>query len=139
MMSLQEVLKTITKANGYTKTVNTVDIDIKDMQGVQEHESPAIFILDVNQSKKKGVSKLREITWNIALYGVVRGETLVSFEEIIADIEDAIEDNFTLAGSASKAEVENIATDNQLFADTGTFIFEMELVINYTRCHRSPR
>lgn len=139
LRALEQILSTIKKDNGYSNDVRTVTFDTKSWRDMSAPETPAIFIIDDLVQIQRFVSKTREYTWTVRLFGVVKEFTLNEFEEFIADIEQCIEDNSHLAGMVNKAEIQQVITDNQLFENTNNRLFEIELRCEFIRCHGNPR
>jgi len=140
LTALFEILKLVKVSNGYTHTLQNVSFDVRGWDTVIEAECPMIFIVDDKTTGiKRHAGRQREYVWQIRLFGIVKERTLIEFEEIITDIEDCIENNYTLAGTVSKAEVNQVVTDNQLFSEKdGTHLFEIEVSAEYIRCHGNP-
>jgi hypothetical protein len=137
--SLQLILETITTTRGYSQNVKGVRFDTKSWKDVSAPETPTIWIIDDMVQIVRHAGKQREYTWTIKLFGVVKESTLEEFEEFIADVEQCIEDNCHLAGTVNKAEIQQVVTDNQLFDNTNTRLFEIDVQCEYIRCHGSPR
>ena len=140
LVALKEYLSLIKKSNGYNHTIQNVSFDVRAWDTVVEAECPIIFVIDdKTDSIKRHAGKMREYIWQVRLFGIVKERTLIEFEEIITDIEECIESNFNLAGTVSKTEVNQIITDNQLFSEKdGTHLFEIQLGVEYIRCHGNP-
>ena len=102
-------------------------------------QTPALFIIDDIVQIQRFVSKTREYVWTVRLFGVMKEYTLEEFEEFIADVESCIEDNSHMAGMVNKCEVQQVITDNQLFENTKNRLFEVELRMEFIRCHGNPR
>ena len=139
LKALEQILLTITKDNGYTNDVRTVTFDTKSWRDMSAPQTPALFIIDDIVQIQRFVSKTREYVWTVRLFGVMKEYTLEEFEEFIADVELAIEDNSHMAGMVNKVEIQQVITDNQLFANTKNRLFEIELRMEYIRCQGSPR
>lgn len=137
--SIQQILTTITVDRGYVHNIKDVRTDAKSWRDVSAPETPILFIIDDMVQIVRHAGKTREYTWTVKLFGVVKETTLEEFEEFIADVEQCIEDNSHLAGTVSKSEVNQIITDNQLFDNTNTRLFEMDIQCEYIRCQGSPR
>jgi hypothetical protein len=139
LIALQEILSTITTSRGYTDTVMDVRMDAKSWKDVSAPETPLIYIMDDIVQITRHAGKTREYVWTIRLFGVSKEKTLRDFEEFIADIEQCIEDNSHLCGTVNKCEINQVITDNQMFDNTDTRLFEVELRCEYIRCHQKPR
>lgn len=141
MVAIKEYLKLITKANGYSHSIQNVTFDVRSWDTVIESETPIIFVVDDKTTDiVRHVGKTREYTWMIKLFGIVKNKTLVEFEEVLSDIEECLENNFNLGGVVSKVEIDQIVTDNQMFSEKeDTHLFDMELSVEYIRCHGNPR
>lgn len=140
LLSLKEVLNTVKKANGYSHNIVHVGFDVQAWDAVMSYDTPTIFIVDDSTQIKRHAGKLREYSWLVKLYGVCKELYFEQFEEFISDIEECIESNFNLAGSCTKAEVNQVLTDNQLFSEKeNTHLFEMDIIVDYIRCHTNPR
>ena len=137
--AIVRILETITISRGYSKDINEVHTDNKSWRDVSAQNTPAVFIIDDMVQIERHVGKTREYTWTVRVFGVVKETTLDEFEEFIADVEQCIEDNSHLAGMVSKCEVQQVITDNQLFDNTNTRLFEIELKCEFIRCHQNPR
>lgn len=140
LKALEQILSLVKKANGYTHTLQNVTFDVRAWDDVVEAETPIVFIIDdKTNSIKRHAGRSREYVWCIKLFGIVKEKSMIDFEEIIADIEDCIENNYTLAGTVSKCEVDQVVTDNQMFSEKdGTHLFEIQLSAEYIRCHGNP-
>lgn len=139
LKALEGVLNTIKKEDGYTNTVNLVTFDSKSWRDMAAPQTPSIFIIDDIVQITRHAAKTREYVWTVRLFGVVKEFTLEEFEEHIADVEECIEQNSHLAGIVNKCEVQNVITDNQLFDNTNNRLYEMELRVEFIRCHENPR
>lgn len=139
LKALELILGTIKKEDGYSNSVNLVTFDTKSWKDMAAPQTPAIFIIDDMAQITRNVGKNREYVWTVRLFGVVKEFTLTEFEEHIADVEECIEDNCHMAGMVSKCEVNQVITDNQLFENTNNRLYEMELRMEFIRCHGNPR
>lgn len=139
LKALEGVLNTIKKEDGYTNTVNLVTFDSKSWRDMAAPQTPSIFIIDDIVQIVRHAGKTREYVWTVRLFGVVKEFTLEEFEEHIADVEECIEQNSHLAGIVNKCEIQNVITDNQLFDNTNNRLYEMELRVEFIRCHENPR
>jgi uncharacterized protein YkvS len=139
LKALQAILKTITVANGYTKDIQDVRMDTKSWRDVSAPETPIIFLVDDQVQITRFAGRTREYVWTIRLFGVVKETTLDEFEEFIADVESCVEDNNHLAGIVNKCEINQVITDNGLFDNTNTRLFELELKCEFVRQLQSPR
>jgi uncharacterized protein YkvS len=137
--SLQQILLTITVDRGYSCNIKDVRTDAKSWRDISAPETPILFIIDDMVQITRHAGKTREYTWTVKLFGVLKETTLEEFEEFIADVEQCIEDNSHLAGTVNKAEINQVITDNQLFDNTNTRLFEMDIQCEYIRCVGSPR
>ena len=137
--ALIETLKTITCENGYTQDTKDVTIDVKGWQDKLAQQCPCIFVVDDIVSIVRRVGKQREYTWTIKLFGVTKEMSFEAFEEYIADIEECLEDNNHLCGAASKCEINQVITDNQMFQNNDIRLFEMDIQVEYIRCLGNPR
>ena len=139
LKAIQLILKTITTDRGYSMNVSDVTMDSKSWKDVSAPETPVIYIIDDMVQIERHAGKTREYVWTVRLFGVLKETSLEQFEEFIADVEQCIEDNSHLAGMVNKAEIQQVLTDNQLFDNTNTRLFEIELRCEFIRCHGSPR
>lgn len=139
LKALEGVLNTIKKEDGYSNTVNLVTFDSKSWRDMAAPQTPSIFIIDDIVQIVRHAGKTREYVWTVRLFGVVKEFTLEEFEEHIADVEECIEQNSHLAGIVNKCEIQNVITDNQLFDNTNNRLYEMELRVEFIRCHENPR
>lgn len=137
--AIQGILQTITISRGYSRNVCDVRTDAKSWRDVSAPETPVIFIIDDMVQIVRHAGKTREYVWTVRLFGVMKETTLEEFEEFIADVEQCIEDNSHLVGMVNKCEIQQVITDNQLFDNTDTRLFEIELRCEYIRCHGNPR
>lgn len=137
--ALIETLKTIKIENGYTADIQDASIDVKGWQDKSAQQCPCIFVVDDIVSIIRHAGKSREYTWNIKLFGVTKEMSFQQFEEFIADVEEVIEDNSHLCGVVSKCEINNVITDNQMFNQTDTRLFEMDIQLEFIRCVGNPR
>lgn len=139
LKALQRILETIKVTKGYTKDIIDVRTDSKSWRDVSAPQTPVIFLMDDMVQITRHAGKQREYVWTVRLFGVLKETTLEEFEEFIADVEQCIEDNFHLCGTVNKAEVQQVLTDNQMFENTDTRLFEIELRCEYIRSHQNPR
>lgn len=142
LQGLKLLLNTITKDRGYTHTVEEAGFDVKTWRDKTAEQTPVIYIVDDTAQLIKHAGCIREYTWTIRLFGVLKGKDLIDFEEFIADVEECIYDNNTLFGQVNKMECNQVTTDNQLFSelnDSGAHLYEIELGVEYTRNARSSR
>lgn len=139
--SLRQVLDTITENNGYCHDICEASFDVNSWRDVTEGDTPIIYVVDDKTNKiERMAGKQRQYYWKVLLFGVVKGMDIYEFEQHIADVQECIEDNGFLCGSASQTEVNGITTDNQLFSEKeDTHLFEMELEIRYIQCHSNTR
>lgn len=145
LSNLQKQLRTITVANGYTHEVNLVSTDVRGWMEKPVAETPIIYVIDENTDYNYHAGKLTERTWTMGLYGFLRDQTQEDMEEFIADIEDCLMANVTLAFDdtgrvCSQIRVRNITTDNQLFSVIeSSQLFKITIDILYTACVDSIR
>lgn len=141
MVAIREYLKLITRDNGYSHSLQNVTFDVRSWDTVVEAETPIVFVVDDKTIDiVRHAGKMREYTWMIKLFGIVKNKTLIEFEEVISDIEDCIENNFNLGGIVTKIEIDQVVTDNQMFSEKeDTHLFDIELSVEYIRCHGDPR
>lgn len=139
LKALQLILQTITISRNYSKSVEDVRMDSKSWKDVSAPETPVIYIIDDIVQIERHAGKTREYVWTVRLFGVMKETTLEEFEEFIADVEQCIEDNSHLCGMVNKCEVQQVLTDNQMFDNTNTRLFEIELRCEFIRCHQNPR
>lgn len=139
LSALSDILQTIKREDGYSNTVNLVTFDTKSWRDMAAPQTPSIFIIDDIVQITRFAGKTREYIWTVRLFGVVKEFTLAEFEEHIADVEECIEDNSHLAGIVNKCEIQNVITDNQLFENTNNRLYEMELRVEFIRCHGNPK
>lgn len=137
--AIQLILMTINTTRGYSTNVAEVRLDSKSWKDLSSPETPAIFIIDDVVQIERHAGKTREYEWTVRLFGVLKEYTLEQFEEFIADVEHCIEQNSHLAGTVNKCEVQQVVTDNQMFDNTDTRLFEIQLKCEYIRCHGNPR
>lgn len=137
--ALQAILQTITTSRGYSIDIAEVRTDAKSWRDLSKPETPALFIIDDIVQIERHAGKTREYVWAVRIFGVVKETSFEQFEEFIADVEQCIEDNSHLAGTVNKCEVQQVITDNQMFDNTDTRLFEIELKCEYIRCHGNPR
>ena len=137
--AMEAILKTIKKDAGYTNDVMTVTTDGKSWKDMADPNTPAIFIIDDLVQINRYAGKTRDYSWTIRLFGCVKSFEFNEFEEHIADVEECLEDNCDLAGFVSKCEINQVITDNQMFENTKTRLYEMEIKVEYIRCHTHTR
>lgn len=137
--AVQLILGTINTSRGYSTNVAEVRTDTKSWKDISAPETPAIFIVDDIVQIVRHAGKTREYVWTVRLFGVLKEYTLPQFEEFIADVEECIEVNSHLAGTVNKCEVQQVITDNQMFDNTDTRLFEIELRCEFIRCYGNPR
>lgn len=142
MEGLRLILETITKNRGYTQTLDEATFVIRGWEDRTKDNTPVIYIVDDNQLRSKNAGQIRNYDWVINLFAHYYGEDLIEFEEFLADIEECIDDNNTIASEINKMEVEQIISDGQLFASNDTsehHLAQITLGILYTRKARNPR
>ena len=142
LRGVEELLKTVTKDNGYNIGLQNVSFNVKGWQDLPEDQTPVAYIVDSNTLLIRHAGCVREYVWDIEVFGCVKGRDIWDFENLIADIEEAFDDNNTLFGQVNKMEVENILTDNQLFSQTqnnGAQLFSMIIKMEFTRHARRPK
>lgn len=139
LRALQRQLESITTGNGYTHTLKTVTTAVKSWSSLTEPECPIVFIIDDETNYKYNPGTLGERSWTIQLMGVMKNETQIDMEELIADIEECLVSNERLrfaddAGQVcNHIRIKNIVTDNQLFSEIeGSQLFKVTLEVNYT-------
>lgn len=137
--SIQAILSTITTSRGYSMDIADVRLDAKSWRDLSKPETPCLFIIDDIVQIERHAGKTREYQWAVRIFGVLKETSFEQFEEFIADVEECIEHNSHLAGTVNKCEVQQVITDNQMFDNTDTRLFEMELKCEYIRCHGNPR
>lgn len=134
--------KSIKRSNGYTVDLDDSTFVIRGWQSRTKDNTPVIYIVDDNQIRPRNAGSIRTYDWVIQLYVHYYGEDLLEFEEFIADVEECIDDNNTIAQQINKMEVENIISDGQLFSSEDTsehHLAQITLGIMYTRKARDPR
>jgi len=134
--------QSIKRSNGYTVDLDEATFIIRGWQDRTKETTPVIYIVDDNQNRSRNAGCLRNYDWVIQLYVHYHGDNLIEFEEFIADVEECIDDNNTIAQQINKMEVENIISDGQLFASEDTaehHLAQITLGIIYTRKARNPR
>lgn len=142
LKGLQLLLQTITMDRNYSDTVEEVSFNVKGWRDKTTDQTPVIYIIDDATDIVRHAGMIREFSWKIPIFGVVKGVDMMAFEEFIADIEECIYDNNSLFGNVNKMEINSISTDNQLFSqmmDDGPHLFELVLDIQYTRNARVSR
>lgn len=139
LRAIEATLQSIKKEDGYSNTVNLVTFDGKSWKDIADPQTPAIFIIDDMVQINRFAGKTREYKWTVRLFGVCKGFSLNEFEEHIADVEECIEDNSFLCGFAARTEINQVVTDNQLFDNTDTRLYEIELMVDYVRCLTHPK
>lgn len=142
MQGLKLLLPTITKTNGYTSTVEEVSFDVKGWRDKSAEQTPVIYIIDSLTKIVRHAGTVREYDWQIPVFGCYKAVDIITFEEFISDIEQCIYDNNTLFGQVNKMEVDQVLTDNQLFSElneSGTHLFEISLLVQFTRHARDSR
>jgi hypothetical protein len=140
LQNLQRQLETITVDNGYANSVVKVTTNVKNWADTPEAETPIIYIVDDNTDYNYHAGKTVERSWFVDLYGVMKNKEQVDLEEFIADVEECLTKNQTLAfpetgGIVSHIRIKNIVTDGQLFSEIeGSQLFKVTLQINYIAC-----
>jgi hypothetical protein len=138
--AVKELMATITKSRGYSIDVVEASYNVKGWESKAAPETPVIYIIGDTQQIVKHAGRIREYTWTLRLFGVVRERTIEELDEFLADIEESIDDNNSLFGEVNKVEVPEVSTDNQLFSEfDGTHLFEVVIDVEYTRAARAPR
>lgn len=112
---LMELLKTITAARGYSRSVVSVDSDAKDWAQVDTPNTPRLEVFLDEQTRVTHAGCVREYTYTFMIYGYTKGLTLEQFELFLADVETCVNDNNSLFGQANKMEVPYVLTDQQFF------------------------
>lgn len=137
---LIELLKTVTKANGYSLDTVEVDADQKDWGAVPAHNCPRLEVFLNEQNMVKHAGCVREYTYDFVIYGLTRDIDLQAFEIYVADVEQCINDNNSLVGQANKMEVSMILTDQQFFPRVDKArMFAMTVQVETTRTARQAR
>lgn len=142
LRGIELLLKTITKDAGYVEGLQNTSFDVKSWRDIAADQTPIAYIVDSNTVLVRHAGCIREYVWDIEVFGCVKEKDIWTFENVIADIEQAIDDNNTLFGEVNKMEVENILTDNQLFSQVqsnGAQLFSMIVKVEFTRKARNPR
>ena len=134
--------KSITKANGYTVNLDEATFNVRGWRDRNSYNTPVIYIVDDNQVRSRNAGCGRTYDWTLQVYTHYYGEDLIAFEEFIADVEECIDDNNSIAGQINKMEVENIISDGQFFSSEDTedhHLAQMTIGITYFRNARNPR
>lgn len=140
LVVLKDVLSTIKKSNGYTLSVDEVSFDVNSWNARTSSNTPVIYIVDDIDTTEIKAGKTRFVDWKVQLFGVVKKRSFIEFEQFISDIHECIEHNYNLGGVISKVEVTGIKTEGQLFSEKEqTHLFEIDLKIEYVRCHGNVR
>lgn len=140
MFNLQRQLETITKQAGYSRDVYKVTTNVKEWRATPEAETPVLYIIDDNTDYRYHAGRLTERTWTISVFGVMKNQTQMDMEEMIADIEMCLQANVTLAFPdtgpvCAHHRIMNVVTDNQLFSEIeGSQLFKMTIDVLYTAC-----
>lgn len=139
LLNLQKQLETITTGNGYTNNIYKVTTDTRNWSDTPEPETPVIYIVDESTGYTYHAGKTTEREWNIALYGVMKNKSQIEMEEFIADVEECLMKNVTLAfdgvGVVSHSRITDIVTDGQFFSEIeGTQLFRVGVVLRYIAC-----
>lgn len=140
LVNLQRQLESITTGNGYTNTVYKVTTNLKNWSDTPEPETPVIYIVDESTSYTYHAGTTTEREWAVALYGVMKNREQTDLEEFIADVEECLTKNVTLAFDGagpvvSHIRIHEIVTDNQLFSEIeGSQLFKVALTIRYIAC-----
>lgn len=140
LAAIEILMNSISIANGYKSNVLEVSFNAKNWRDKTRGNTPTVFIVDDVTSVVRHAGHVREYTWSVSLFCVLRDASVEEFEDFIADLETAVYDNNTLFGQVNKIEINEIMTDGQLFAeltDTGTKLVSIDLDILYTRDARS--
>lgn len=139
--NLQRQLLTITQANGYSRNIYDATMFVKTWAQVAEAETPVIYIVDEDTAYKYGEGRFITVTWNIALYIVMKGATTLDLEEFISDVDTCLVANAPLGFSdtgpvISYIRIKNIITDNQLFAEIEqSQLAKITVALTYTKCY----
>lgn len=145
LVNLQRQLDTILKTNGYATDVFKVTTHVQSWSATPAAECPVIYIVDEKTRYVYGPTKTIEKEWDIGLFGVMKDRTQLEMEELVADIEECLFKNVTLAfdgerGVVSHMRITDIQTDAQLFSEIeGSQLFKMSIVLRYTGCVDNPR
>lgn len=139
--AVKGILNQITKTNGFCHDIDEASFDVNAWRDRLEGDTPAVFVVDDGTpSIVRMAGRQRQYKWKVLLFGVVKGMDIYEFEAHVADVQECVELNGYLGGLASKIEVNNILTDNQLFSEKeDTHLYELELQIEYIQCHGDPR
>lgn len=148
LLNLQQQLLTITAANGYSRDVRNVKFTVQTWAQTTETDTPILYIVDEDANYNYHAGKLVEVTWRVALYGVMKNQTPSDMEEFISDIDLCLTKNSGLGFPAtatpgnplgnvvSYTRLHSIVTDNQLFSEIeGSQLFKMTLNLVYTKCY----
>jgi hypothetical protein len=138
--ALKELFNYVTIDRGYTQTVIESSFNRFPWEDKTIGQTPAICVDDLHQELIRHAGTVREYKLYALVYAVCREVTLEQFEEFIADLEEAIEDNNSLFGFVNFAVVTHITTDAQYFSRLdGTRVAQLVVELNYTRHLRQPR
>lgn len=138
--NLQRQLETITTGNGYSRNVRKVTTNVKNWRDTPEAETPILYLIDDSTNYRYHPGKLTEREWTISIYGVMKNQTQLDMEELIADIETCLFRNSRLAfpdtgAVAAHMRIQEIVSDNQLFSELeGSQLFKLTVTIIYTAC-----
>lgn len=139
MNNLVRQLNTIKIAGGYSRDIVEATTNVKTWTQIPEANTPVIMVVDENSPHTYHAGTYVEITWNIALYGVMKNQSQLDMEEFITDIETCLAANAPLAFTDTGAvvsyiRVRDIITDNQLFAEIeGSQLFKVMIALTYTQ------
>ena len=134
--------KSITRANGYTVDLDEATFVMRGWQDRTKENTPVLYIVDDVQTRPRNAGQIRGYDWIIQIYAQFHGDDMIAFEEFLADIEECIDDNNTIAQQINKMEVEGIISDGQLFASNDTdehHLAQITIGVIYTRKARNPR
>lgn len=146
LKNLIRQLETIKVANGYSHDITTVTASVRGWSEYVEAQCPALFVIDESTNYEYHATKTMECSWDVSIFGVIRGKDQLFMEEVIADCEDAIARNVTLSfdgvqpGPVSHIRIKNITSDGALFDIVeNSQLFRILLTIKYKRCFDQPR
>src|SRR5216684_2725311 len=91
--NLQRQLLTIKASSGYSRDIFDATTKVQTWAQVPEANTPIVFIIDENTQYAYHPGRIIEVTWSVALYGVMKNQTQLHMEEFISDLDTCLTKN----------------------------------------------
>lgn len=135
-----QTIKTTDPLN-YSRNIYDATTSVKTWAQTPESSTPMIYVIDEDTQIQYHAGTTLEMTWNISLYGVMKGTTQLDMEEFISDIMVCLSANARLSfedtgPQISHIRIRNIITDSQLFSEIeNSQLFKMTVSLIYSPCY----